>query len=452
MNSGASSSTIYLGIMTPYQIRNFSRYCQKHRARNLKFPPLFAFGSIFTAGIYVAHSLKDTDVRKNVTGQVKKLANHISLMKLRETLEKFRDAERKRKSGHMIRNTKTVNGENETSLTWEEASEKSLASIVKVESVKRPFLMNSLTLVLNQKIGFICQRGLVLTDSSITRGEQNNDFRITFNNGRIFYGRIPFQSLAHLSNVFALIEFHGGHDILPLTLRIDPFDSPMEVLLYKLNHVTSDKDTVLSSVRDVLNILTESQAAETSQNIKPGANNWADLVEALLNKIAPTRHPKPSVPSVNDGTYWGSPIIDQNCNVVGILKQCDRYGTVVSRIDHLKTFLEKYCSGPISFSALRKIGLVCVPLNPQLKTEMNTLNSWASPKQVDSQASGHLVCTVDRNSISDKCGIKPGDIITHVNNEPLRSIIDLALELKSDRKIKVRVKRGQTSEEIILKF
>src|SRR5262249_46140569 len=63
---------------------------------------------------------------------------------------------------------------------------------------------------------------------------------------------------------------------------------------------------------------------------------------------------------------------------------------------------------------------------------------------------GVLVSSIDNNSVAAKAGLKVGDVITAVDNHPVRNSYDLSVEMRSNTKVTVHVVRDKKAMDVVV--
>jgi len=134
----------------------------------------------------------------------------------------------------------------------------------------------------------------------------------------------------------------------------------------------------------------------------------------------------------------GGPLINLDGEAIGINSMKVSPGiSFAIPIDYAKEFLRKSAETQRSgggVKARRYAGITMVPLNDQIIDELMKRKQLMVPIK-----HGILIYRVVENSPSDQAGLKPGDIVTHINGNPVHGTRDVYKMLESSGSLDMSV-------------
>ncbi|XP_059470779.1 serine protease HTRA2, mitochondrial [Neocloeon triangulifer] len=149
----------------------------------------------------------------------------------------------------------------------------------------------------------------------------------------------------------------------------------------------------------------------------------------------------------------GGPLVNLDEEVIGINAMKITAGiSFAIPIDYAKDFLLKYLAKAkdkgftSEVKSRRYMGITMVTITPELRFEMTQRNMISLPEDV----SGVFIVKIVVGSPAHKGGLRPGDVITHINGEHVKSVQDIFKSLESSQSLEVAVRRGAETLDFVV--
>ncbi|CAB3377044.1 Hypothetical predicted protein [Cloeon dipterum] len=146
----------------------------------------------------------------------------------------------------------------------------------------------------------------------------------------------------------------------------------------------------------------------------------------------------------------GGPLVNLDGEVIGINTMKITSGiSFAIPIDYAKEFLQNHLKGlkdkgTNEMKKRRHIGITMVTITPELRYEMTQRNMIS----ISDDVTGVFVVKVVIGSPAHKGGLRPGDVVTHINGQQVKNVQDIFKCLDNNQSLNVLVKRGTANLDL----